>query len=504
VSELSGNLVVDTRLRPAAGEGLWTPAAARTAAPPSTAVMWSRRYRAKLRITDAALVALSVGFFELTRAGSWISRVPQEAVLALGAALAWYISLAMFRTRDARLIGVGAGEYKRVVHASAAAFGALAVIFLVTGQQQVRDYFLFVLPAGTLTLLAGRWAWRHWLTKQRKYGHFLSRVVVLGQRDEVEYVSTQIHKSSGAAYQVVGAALERSDGAGALSICGRAIPIVANPDNIVHAVSRVGADAVIVAGPFGGSSNYLRELSWQLEATSTELVLASSLTNVAGPRILVRPVEGLPLMHVELPTFAGGKHFVKRAMDILGGSLGLLMLAPVLAVIAVLIKLDSRGPVLFRQQRVGRDGRTFNMYKFRSMVVDAEAQLATLKSLDEGNGVLFKIRNDPRVTKVGRRLRMYSLDELPQLLNVVRGDMSLVGPRPPLSSEVETYEGYTHRRLYIKPGCTGLWQINGRSDLAWEDSVRLDLYYVENWSVTGDLIIMWRTVKVMLRPQGAY
>jgi exopolysaccharide biosynthesis polyprenyl glycosylphosphotransferase len=209
-------------------------------------------------------------------------------------------------------------------------------------------------------------------------------------------------------------------------------------------------------------------------------------------------------MHVELPNYEGGKHVVKRVFDFVVAAAALVALAPVFAVIAIIITRDDGGPVFFRQERVGRNGRTFPMYKFRSMTLDAEARLAELEALNEGNGVLFKLRDDPRVTRPGRILRRYSLDELPQLWNILMGHMSLVGPRPPLPSEVERYEDHVLRRLYIKPGLTGMWQINGRSDLSWQDSVRLDLYYVENWSLTGDLLILWRTVRIVLRPMGAY
>ena len=233
-------------------------------------------------------------------------------------------------------------------------------------------------------------------------------------------------------------------------------------------------------------------------------MLSSRLTDVAGPRIHFRPVDGLPLIHVETPTFDGGKHILKRSVDIMLSAIALIVLLPLMIAIGVAIKLDSPGPALFRQRRCSRNGRTFQMLKFRSMVQTAEDDLASLLDRNEGAGVLFKMRNDPRVTRVGRKLRRYSLDELPQIWNVLVGDMSIVGPRPPLVTEAACYEGKVRRRLFIKPGMTGLWQISGRSDLSWEESVRLDLYYVENWSLTGDLMIMWRTVKELVNPKGAY
>ncbi len=209
-------------------------------------------------------------------------------------------------------------------------------------------------------------------------------------------------------------------------------------------------------------------------------------------------------MHVELPNYDGGKHLLKRMLDVTLASLALLVLIPVFLVVAAAIRRDSAGPVLFRQVRVGRNGGTFRMLKFRSMVSTAEADLLDLLDQNEGSGPLFKLKNDPRITRVGRTLRKYSIDELPQFWNVLVGDMSLVGPRPPLPAEVQGYEDHVHRRLFIKPGLTGMWQVNGRSNLSWEESVRLDLYYVENWSLTGDLIILWRTFRVLVAPVGAY
>jgi exopolysaccharide biosynthesis polyprenyl glycosylphosphotransferase len=269
-------------------------------------------------------------------------------------------------------------------------------------------------------------------------------------------------------------------------------------------VAELGADAVLVAGQLAGGTAAIRSLGWALEPAHTELVLVSSLVNVAGPRITMRPVEGLPLMHVDQPRFEGGRHVVKRVLDVVVASLALLAMLPLFAVLAVLIRRDSGGPVFFSQTRNGRHGETFRMHKFRTMVTTAERDRAALVAANQGAGPLFKMKDDPRVTHVGAVLRRHSLDELPQFWNVLKGEMSLVGPRPPLPEEVASYEGHTGRRLYIKPGLTGLWQINGRSNLDWEESVRLDLYYVENWSVTGDLMIMWRTFKVMVRPEGAY
>jgi exopolysaccharide biosynthesis polyprenyl glycosylphosphotransferase len=248
----------------------------------------------------------------------------------------------------------------------------------------------------------------------------------------------------------------------------------------------------------------MRQLGWELEASSTTLIVAPALTDVAGPRIHARPVAGLPLIQVDYPAFTGRRYALKRAFDIVVSLLALVILSPVLLVIALLVRRDSPGPALYTQERVGLNGARFHMLKFRSMVVDAEAQLPSLLDRSDGNGVLFKLKSDPRVTRIGAVLRRYSLDELPQLVNVLVGEMSLVGPRPPLASEVERYDEWAHRRLLVRPGITGLWQTQGRSDLSWEDSVRLDLYYVENWSLTGDVIILYRTIRAVVRASGAY
>jgi exopolysaccharide biosynthesis polyprenyl glycosylphosphotransferase len=479
-----------------------------SARPLASGSQWRRRYSRKLRLTDAVLIAGTVAGSAL-----WLYAVVQEklsipastyGLVAVLIAAVWFGMTVLLRTRDPRLTGIGAGEYRRLTEASAVTFGLAALSQAAFDVPVPKEFFLMTWPAGVAILLTGRWLWRRWLNAQSRSGHYLYKVVVLGQPKDVRYVVSQIGKKSGPAYDVVGVVLEDPTKTLAFASGKDSLPILGTMDSVPEAVQSGGADAVIVAGHLHRGSTYIQELSWELEKASTELIVASALTNVAGPRIRVRPVEGLPLMHVELPTFSGGRHMVKRAMDVLGSLAALIVLTPLLAAIALAVRLDSPGPAFFAQDRVGKDGRTFRMYKFRSMKINAEAELARLRHLNEGNGVLFKLREDPRVTLVGHWIRRFSLDELPQLYNVLRGDMSLVGPRPPLHSEVSQYESHTHRRLFIKPGCTGLWQINGRSDLDWDESVRLDLYYVENWSVLGDLIIMWRTVKIMLNPVGAY
>jgi exopolysaccharide biosynthesis polyprenyl glycosylphosphotransferase len=274
--------------------------------------------------------------------------------------------------------------------------------------------------------------------------------------------------------------------------------------SILAAIDESDADAVAVSAGVQLHPQTLRHLGWELAARNVGLIMAPALTDIAGPRIHTQQVAGLPLIHVTTPTLEGGQRVAKRLFDVTVSGLLIVCTFPLMALIALAVKLDSRGPVLFRQERVGIEGATFKMLKFRSMVVDAESRLGTLAAQNEGSGVLFKMKKDPRVTRVGGFLRRYSLDEVPQLLNVFAGSMSLVGPRPPLPREVEAYEHDVRRRLLVKPGLTGLWQVSGRSDLSWQDSVRLDLYYVENWSLAGDLVILLRTARAVFQSTGAY
>jgi exopolysaccharide biosynthesis polyprenyl glycosylphosphotransferase len=485
------------------------PAGVPLAAAPASGARWASSYRTKLRVTDTAIIAIAVATTFLMRFSGAAAEPPTSATASRFAVMCalvlvvWVSSLSAFRTRDPRVVGVGVSEYKRVAHATTTTFGLLAVVFLLFQADTARWFLTVSFPLGLFFLLSGRWIWRQWLMGQREAGHFLSRVIVIGKQADVEKVVGQIRRSSGAAYSVVGAVVEEGESDAASRRLDELV-VLTGLSRAADFARTLGVEGVVVAGHPSGGSEYIHDLAWQLEGTTADLILATSLANVAGPRIHFRPVEGLPLIHVEIPQFEGAKHLVKRAMDVTIAGLALLFLAPAFAVIAIMVRLDSEGGALFAQERVGRGGQPFRMIKFRSMVASAPQLLGAIADRTDGNGVLFKMKNDPRVTRLGRILRKYSLDELPQLWNVLVGDMSLVGPRPPLAHEVSAYEDHVHRRLYIKPGLTGMWQVNGRSNLSWEDSVRLDLYYVENWSLMGDIIILWRTVKVVARPVGAY
>ena len=466
---------------------------------------WATRYRARLILCDVLVVAaIAIGAFQATLllAGGSTTAAAMAAPTILAAGV-WLSALAVFRTRDEHVFAVGAAEYKRTMSASTIAIGVIAIAFLSLDAAAPRPYLLVAWAVGVPLLLLERWGWRRWLIHERQKGRALPRAVVVGDPDDVAQVISRMTRGP-AVYSVAGVAINGLETQTSLQAGQLSFPILGSPAEVVAAAGRAGAQAVIVAGGASAGSAFVKRLGWQLEGTSVELVLATRLTEVAGPRIHFQLIDDLPLMHVDIPRFEGGKYLAKRALDVAASAAGLFVLAPLFLVIVLAVRFDSPGGAIFSQERVGRGGRTFTLLKFRSMTATAEQDLKALLSRDEGNGVQFKLRDDPRVTGVGRVLRKYSLDELPQLWNVFIGDMSLVGPRPPLPREVEGYAAHVHRRLYLKPGLTGPWQVSGRSDLDWEESVRLDLHYIENWSLVGDLMLLWRTVRVVVHPVGAY
>lgn len=474
-------------------------------------VAWERRYGRKLLATDALIIVSSVALAQFLRFGvsAETLSIPFSdrsqftlAYTALSAlvAVVWLVALALGGSREPIVYGTGATEYKRVVNTTLFAFGLLAIAAFAWKVPIGRGYLMYALPIGLFLLLFSRWLWRKRLQRQRKRGKNSYRTLLFGDHAKSKHVARQIMDSHVNGFWVVGASTQRPVGSKLVN----GIEVVSDFEHVIEAVDELDVDTVIMTGSDSIAPENIREFGWQLEARHIDLIVAAALTDVAGPRIHTRPVSGLPLIHVEFPTFSGPKHFMKRMFDLLGSLILIVLGSPIMLVVAAAVKFTSKGPVIYKQERVGLNGRRFPMYKFRSMVADAEDRLPGLLDHSEGNGVLFKMKNDPRVTPVGRVLRKYSLDELPQLFNVFGGTMSLVGPRPPLPREVADYEDWVHRRLLVKPGITGLWQVSGRSNLSWEDSVRLDLYYVENWSIVGDLVLLWRTVKTVLKPEGAY
>ncbi len=460
---------------------------------------WQRLLARRLMALDfglaavAAVVALNVRF-------SADAPLTYQ-LLTLGFPVGFVAMIAATRGYEGRFLGAGPEEYRRVADAGIRYLALTAALSYTVQYDLARGYVLVAFPLALCLLLLGRHTARQRLHRARREGRYCHKVLIVGHERSAAELIRQIRRETHAGLHVVGVCI---DGSQATEVEGVCVLGSARGD-IAAALTSSGADTVAIGAWSPLSQHDLRRLSWQLEGTGTALVVAPSLTDVAGPRIHIRPVAGLPLLHVEQPEFAGVRRIVKGLFDRSVAGLALLLLLPALLAIAVLIRSTSNGPALFRQVRVGRAGSTFTMLKFRSMRECAEEELATLVDQNEAaDGVLFKLRNDPRVTPFGAQLRRFSLDELPQLLNVARGQMSLVGPRPPLPTEVERYETDVHRRLLVKPGLTGLWQISGRSDLSWEESVRLDLHYVENWTLALDLMILWKTFFAVVKRNGAY
>ncbi|HRW17363.1 MAG TPA: sugar transferase [Dermatophilaceae bacterium] len=409
--------------------------------------------------------------------------------------ITWIVVLHVHGAYQPRDLGVGATEYRRVITGTLIAAGAVGILCYLFHLPLSRGFFVITFLTGLPMLLVARLGLRRAIHHARRRGRFLQRTLVVGTSAHVAEVCSVLRRESWLGYRVVGAVLPA--GADTRDVFG--VPVVASCDQVLQAVDDESADLVIFTG---GSQVDVRRLAWELEDHRAQLIVVPSLSDVSAGRVHMRPVGGLPLVHVERPQAQRAGTWRKRTFDVVGALALLVLLSPLLAVVAVAVWAHDRGPVLFRQERIGKGGRGFDCFKFRSMVVDAEAMLPTLAS--DSDGVLFKMTVDPRVTPVGRVIRRWSLDELPQLVNVLRGDMSLIGPRPPLRREVAQYAPEHRRRLRVRPGLSGLWQVSGRSDLSWEDAVRLDLYYVDNWSMVQDLIILAKTVRVVISGAGAY
>ena len=472
-------------------------------------------FAAVVVVLDALLVVAAgfgalvfrFGDIDAQVAGAWrgsnLAGLPYTAVICV-CALVWVTVLAFRGAYSPRAFGSGTDEYKLVVSSSILTAGLVAIMCYLAKVELSRGFLATAFPLGMIALLVGRRAARavlHWLRKRDRLVH---RVLLVGMPAGVAELLEVIRREHRMGFSVIGACLPRLSKDPGDEVADQGLPILGYLDDVRSAVERSGADTVVVSALPGRSSRLLRRLSWSLEGLGVDLVVVPSLTDVAGPRIHVRPVAGLPLLHVEEPEFTGARRIVKSIFDWVAAAVLGILAAPFMAVIALAIKLDDGGPVILRQTRVGVHGKEFPCFKFRSMIVDAERHLEELRADNQHHGVLFKIRNDPRITRVGRVIRKLSLDELPQLFNVMRGEMSLVGPRPPLPREVEQYGEDVRRRLLVRPGITGLWQVSGRSNLSWDDSVRLDLYYVENWSLSADLVILAKTVGAVVSRNGAY
>lgn len=472
---------------------------------------WERKYSNGLVVTDVLVVGAAVAFAQYFRFGSAPGHAgevnEQVTGFSLIFAALWLAMLTLTGSRSARVIGSGVEEYRRVATASFWTFGAIAIASLVLKLEVARGYVAVAFPLGMALLLLARREWRRRVTNGRVSGRFRTAVLAIGDERGVSTLTEELMRNSGYGYDIVGVGIPGYScrQGESLTIAGRTVPILGDEVQALQAIEQSGADTVAVTGTEYFGAKGLRQLTWQLEALNVDLVVTPGVMDVAGARLTLRPVAGFPLVHVERPRYHGAKRFQKRAFDFGFSLMALLAISPLMLAVAIAIKLTSRGPVFYAAERIGLDGKPFRMLKFRSMVEHADEMLPDLSSLNEVNGgVLFKMREDPRITTIGKFIRRYSIDELPQFINVLKQDMSVVGPRPPLRREVESYDAEVMRRLLVKPGVTGLWQVSGRSDLSWDESVRLDLSYIENWSMIGDLLIIGKTLKAVLKKDGAY
>jgi exopolysaccharide biosynthesis polyprenyl glycosylphosphotransferase len=459
---------------------------------------WERYYLRRAALADFGCAILGVFAAAQLRFGDDVTGT--YVALSLALPVLWIGAVWLAGGYDVRFIGTGSDEFRKVLNAGVGLTAAIALFSYAINIELSRAYVLIALPSTTALDLVTRFTIRKRLHHQRDTGRCMLSVVAVGHEAAVADLVKELGRDRYHGLMVVGACVahpsECDDVAG--------VPVYGGLDDVTAAVNAFGADTVAVLACPEMDGIRLRSLAWELEKTGTDLCVSPALLDVAGPRTTIRPTAGLTLLHVDHPQLSGFRLVIKDLFDRCVAAAALILLFPLLAVLGTMVWLHDRGPALFTQTRVGKDGRVFRIYKFRTMVVDAEQRRAQLLARNDTDGVLFKLRRDPRVTAVGAHLRRWSIDELPQLLNVLLGHMSLVGPRPALPDEAARYAEHVRRRLVVKPGLTGLWQVNGRSDLSWEESVRLDLRYVENWSFALDLQILWKTISVLMRGSGAY
>ncbi|MFC5238721.1 sugar transferase [Streptomyces atrovirens] len=464
---------------------------------------WEQRYRRTVitgdTVTTAFVVAAIGNFFGVRDAADWHEK---WGILAFGTWLLVLGALAVGRAWSPSVLGQGAEEFRRLGRSLFMATVVLALGGIALTSRNIKLWIFVAVPAIAVVTMIARYLLRLWLHRERKEGRCLRPVLAAGSPATVHDLITRTRRFPHLGWRVD--AVCTTDGLGPDGDRVAGVPVVGRLTDVADHVRRDGYRVVAVTPDPHWSPHRLQRLAWNLEGSDAEMVVAPVLMEVAGPRLHIDAVLGIPLLRVSMPAFTGGRRVVKGVVDRLGAAVLLLLFAPLMVGVALLVLTTSRGGAFYRQRRVGKDGREFTILKFRTMVVGADRARAELADLNEGAGPLFKLHRDPRVTRVGAVLRRYSIDELPQLFNVLTGSMSLVGPRPPLPEESAAYGPDIRRRLLVKPGLTGLWQISGRSDLSWEEAVRLDLRYVEDWSLALDTVILWKTLRAVLYGQGAY
>jgi len=468
---------------------------------------WHRPYAALLVVLDVVAVALAnltaTSNIDTDKVYSGFRNQPVlfNTVVYLLLPAVWLLVLWGHGAYDRRYLGSGTDEFKRVVRASWTVVAIVAFAAFASKTDVSRTSTAAALIGGMIYVLLLRYFARKALQFARTKFHLAThRMLLIGTLQEALEVHQAIARDP--ASGLVPVAIHLTEGYSPHRRTATPVPVHAGRD-ILSLVREVNADTIAVCGSASAEPVELRRLAWQLEGTGIDLAVAPQLTDIAGPRVHIRPIEGIPLLYVEEPKLSGLAWLFKNVIDRIVALVALLVVLPFFPLVALAIKLSDPGPIFFRQPRVGREGKTFRVWKLRTMYVDAEERQGALDGQNESDGLLFKMKNDPRIFRIGKWLRATSIDELPQILNVLAGEMSLVGPRP-LPAEDGDFLGDVRRRLLVRPGITGLWQVSGRSDLSWDDAVRLDLYYVDNWSLVLDLHTLWRTIGVVVFRKGAY
>jgi exopolysaccharide biosynthesis polyprenyl glycosylphosphotransferase len=454
-------------------------------------------FRARLILTDMVLIAMSLGTGLLvsSRASAWgIDPILAVYGTPVVIGLVWFGFLMALGSYDQRIIGLGTEEARRAVLATLLTFSVVAGVSYLIRADISRAYAFISLPLGLILIVGFRVFWRRWLYRQRARGKFMHRTVVIGSDIAVEELTEKFTQDVYCGYLVVGSMnLPRG---------------VNNTDkqwlqSLDEILDLEKVDAVAIDPGEDAPHNAVQQLAWHLEGRRIDLLISPGMLDLAGPRLTMRPASGLPLLHLDEATLSRPQRTAKRGLDLFVSLMAVVILSPVFLVAALAIRLTSRGPILFKQTRIGRGGTDFTMFKFRTMLEGADDQRDQLRENYDLNEPQFKLKSDPRVTKVGRVLRRWSIDELPQFFNVLGGSMSVVGPRPHPVDDVHRYEIEAFRRLALKPGLTGLWQVSGRSHLTWAQSLKLDIYYIERWTLLGDILLMFRTIRIIVRGTGA-
>ncbi|HUS20658.1 MAG TPA: sugar transferase [Aeromicrobium sp.] len=462
--------------------------------------------------TDALVLAAAISIAHVVRYAVLASpgeMTPTDPKLLIGSGalfVGWMTALSISRTRGSKVLDSGAGQYQAVAKASFNVFAWIAIVALVFHANPARMFVGIAGVLGVCLLFLSRRIWRTWVLTRRAHGSFLANALVIGGVRSAQDIMRRFITDPAHGLRVVGVWVpDRVAGTRERIHVGEVdVPVMGTETGLEEALAVDSVDIVVVTDTEHLGHDGMRELAWSLEGHDVDLLVAPNVVDVAGPRVHLEAHGNMPLIYLSGPAYSRARTIRRAVFDRSFALLVLVAASPILLLAALAIRLTSKGPVFYRSERIGMHGVPFEMFKFRTMVLDADQVREELVKHNIGAGPLFKVRDDPRVTPVGRILRRFSIDEIPQFFNVLRGDMSVVGPRPPLRCEVDTYDEAVMRRLLIKQGITGLWQVSGRSDLSWEDSVRLDIDYVENWSMLRDLQIILRTLRAVLARDGAY